>query len=138
MKYTRLILFSLLLSCVIAFAEQVYDRYPFTDSHKEQQFYQLLKKLRCLVCQNQDLLDSNASLAEDLRSEIYKMIQAGESNNEVIAFLTSRYGDVVLFLPPFNQLTLLLWVGPFTLLLPSIGLLFYGIKRRNKLSQRIS
>lgn len=123
---------TLVLNCAVVFADNR-DRYPFDDPDKQQQFYQLLQELRCVVCQNQDLLDSNASLAEDLRNEIYQMIQTGRNKKEIVEFLTSRYGDVVLFLPPLNQSTLLLWFGPFILLVLSVVLLIYGIGRRNRL-----
>jgi cytochrome c-type biogenesis protein CcmH len=105
--------------------------YPL-DSHKQEaQFEHLLKELRCLVCQNQDLSDSNAELAKDLRSQVYQLVKAGNSDTEILTFLTERYGDFILFNPPVKPLTWLLWSGP--LLFSLTGLLLFWrscIKRR--------
>ena len=120
------------LNSSIAHADQ-YDRYPFGSPAQEQQFYSLITQLRCLVCQNQDLLDSNAPLAEDLRDEVYHMVNSGQSNDTILAYLTDRYGDYILFQPPFNKITLFLWLGPFTLLIMAIVILLFVIKRRNKM-----
>ena len=122
----------LFLNISMVHADQ-YDRYPFENSAQQQQFYDLIKDLRCLVCQNQDLLDSNAPLAEDLRDEIYDMVNDGQSNRVILTYLTNRYGDYILFQPPFNKITLLLWLGPFTLLLMAILILVIVIKQRNKM-----
>ena len=86
--------------------------YPFKSVQQEAQFNYLLKELRCLVCQNQDLADSNASLAQDLRLNVYHLVQENRSDDEIIQFLTSRYGDFILFKPPMKSLTVLLWFGP--------------------------
>jgi len=109
------------------------DRYPFADRYQQQQFYQLLKELRCLVCQNQDLLDSNSPFAEDLRDEVYAMLNADYNEQEVLRFLTDRYGDFILFQPPLKNTTYFLWFAPFIFLGLGILLLLYGICRRNKL-----
>lgn len=106
------------------------DRYQFDDPQAQAEFYQLLKELRCLVCQNQDLSDSNASLAEDLRQEVYALIQQGYSKAEVLRYVTDRYGDFILFKPPLQVSTYALWFTPFALLLLATGLLLYRIKRR--------
>jgi len=91
--------------------------YPLETPQKEAQFEHLLKNVRCLVCQNQDLADSNADLAKDLRLQVYHLVQEGKSDNEIIDYLASRYGDFVLFKPPVKALTLLLWFGPFLFLI---------------------
>jgi cytochrome c-type biogenesis protein CcmH len=95
--------------------------HSFDDPQKEQQYKHLVTELRCLVCQNQNLADSNAELAQDLRQEIYEMIQAGASQQEIIDFMVDRYGDFVLYRPPFKKSTAFLWIGPFLIL--AIGLL---------------
>ena len=77
----------------------------------------LAHELRCLVCQNQTLADSNAPLAVDLRNQIREQLQGGASERDVIDFMVARYGDFVLYRPPFKASTLLLWAGPFLLLL---------------------
>src|ERR1044072_112926 len=74
--------------------------YPFDSVKKEAQFNYLLKELRCLVCQNQDLADSNADLAKDLRAQVYELVQEGKTDTEISDYLTDRYGDFILFKPP--------------------------------------
>lgn len=98
----------------MAFANSMY---PLDSVKKETQFNHLLKDLRCLVCQNQDLADSNAELAKDLRSQVYQLVKEGKSDSEIMDYLTDRYGDFILFKPPVKSVTLLLWYGPFLFLL---------------------
>ena len=86
--------------------------YPLDTAKQDAQFSHLLRELRCLVCQNQDLADSNAGLAKDLRDEVYQMVKTGKSDNEIIQYLTMRYGDFILFKPPVKSITVLLWFGP--------------------------
>ena len=88
----------------------------FADVATEERLRNLSKELRCVVCQNEALSDSPADLAESMREEIRGLIRAGKTDQEVIEFLTARYGDFVLFRPPFKPLTYLLWVGPFVFL----------------------
>jgi len=89
----------------------------------------LEEDLRCLVCQNQSLADSNAPLAEDLRREVRALAVAGKSDDEIKQFLVARYGDFVLYDPPVKRITWLLWFGPFVLLLCG-GLIWWAILRR--------
>lgn len=96
---------------------QANDLYPLPSKRQEAQFNHLLKELRCLVCQNQDLADSNASLAADLRLAVYERVTAGESDSEIIQYLSARYGDFILFKPPVKRVTWLLWYGPLLFLL---------------------
>jgi len=105
--------------------------YPLNTPQKVAQFQHLLKDLRCLVCQNQDLSDSNADLAKDLRQQVYQMVKEGKSDSEITTFLTERYGDFILFKPPVKLITLLLWFGP--LLFLAIGLFIFW--RSCKLSE---
>jgi len=91
------------------------------DPQLEIQVHRLSTELRCLVCQNQTLADSDAPLAEDLRVEIREMAAKGKSDQEIIDYLVARYGDFVLYRPPVKATTVLLWAGPFLLLL--IGLI---------------
>lgn len=90
--------------------------YPLDNPRQRVQFEHLLTELRCLVCQNQDLANSNAGLADDLRLEVYRLVKEGRSDQEIIAYLTARYGDFILFNPPVKAITWLLWFGPFILL----------------------
>ena len=100
------------------------------DPALEQRVMHLAEELRCLVCQNQSLADSHADLAVDLRNEIREMMQAGKSDEEIREFMVARYGDFVLYNPPVKSTTLILWAGPFFLLLGGgIALAIY-LRRR--------
>ncbi len=92
----------------------------FNDPEQADRYYAMLEEVRCLVCQNQSLADSNAELAQDLRNEIYNMITTEKSDSEIISFLVERYGDFVLYRPPLQENTWLLWLGPFLFLLVGI------------------
>jgi cytochrome c-type biogenesis protein CcmH len=89
----------------------------------------LSNELRCLVCQNQTLADSNAPLAVDLRNQIREQLQAGKSEQDVRDFMVARYGDFVLYKPPLKATTILLWVGPFLLVLLGAVVLFRRLRR---------
>jgi cytochrome c-type biogenesis protein CcmH len=105
---------------------------PFEFEHPqhEQQYMELIAELRCLVCQNQSLADSHAGLAQDLRNEVYKMVSEETPKPEIIEFLVARYGDFVLYRPPLKNTTLLLWFGPFILLLVAVITAFMIVKSR--------
>ena len=90
-------------------------------------------ELRCLVCQNQTIADSHAELAVDLRGQIREMIAKGQSDGQIMDYMTERYGDFVLYRPPFKATTLLLWAGPAVLLLVAVGLLINVLRRRQRL-----
>jgi cytochrome c-type biogenesis protein CcmH len=100
------------------------------DPALEARLQALAKELRCLVCQNESLADSNADLARDLRREIREMMRQGRSDREVVEFLVARYGDFVLYRPPVKSTTLALWVGPFVLLAIGLGALAVVVRRR--------
>lgn len=102
------------------------------DPVAEKRLVKLSEQLRCLVCQNQNIADSHAELAEDLRREIRGMIQAGKSDKEIIDFMVARYGDFVLYNPPFKATTVLLWVGPLALMLVGLVALGRYLKQRNQ------
>jgi len=106
---------------------------PNEEPKIEQRMKALTEQLRCLVCQNETLADSRADLAEDLRREIREQIKAGKDDKEIIAFLTARYGDFVLYNPPVKMTTYLLWFGPFILLVAGTGVLYRYLKRRREL-----
>ena len=95
--------------------------YEFDDPDDAKRFRQMSEELRCMVCQNQSLADSNAELAQDLRRELYNLIVEGKSNREIADFMVARYGDFVLYRPPLTSSTLMLWVGPVILMV--IGLI---------------
>jgi cytochrome c-type biogenesis protein CcmH len=106
---------------------------PLADNPQvEARLKTLAVELRCLVCQNQTLADSNAPLAEDLRREVREMITKGMSDREIIDFLVQRYGDFVLYRPPWKATTTLLWLGPFLLLIAGSTALVLALRRRQK------
>lgn len=101
----------------------------------EKRMIGLAENLRCLVCQNESLASSHADLAEDLRREVREQMQKGLSDQEIIDYLVSRYGDFVLYDPPVKKATLVLWYGPFILLLVGVGVLVYQLrKRKNRIT----
>jgi cytochrome c-type biogenesis protein CcmH len=100
------------------------------ENPEQQRLRQLEEKLRCLVCQNQTLADSNAELAGDLRREVADQVKAGKSDEQIIEYLVQRYGDFVLYDPPFKLRTLLLWIGPFALFAFAAGILILVLRRR--------
>ncbi len=126
---------ALLISLVICFATVALakEARPAEDPQIEQRMRALTEQLRCLVCQNETLADSRADLAEDLRKEIREQMKAGKSDQEIIAFLTQRYGDFVLYKPPVKATTYLLWFGPFVLLFAGTGVLYRYLKKRREL-----
>jgi cytochrome c-type biogenesis protein CcmH len=98
--------------------------------NNENRIRHLEEKLRCLVCQNQSLADSNAELAGDLRKQVRDQVAAGRSDDEIIGYLVQRYGDFVLYEPPFKATTALLWLGPFLLFVAAAGFLLVAVRRR--------
>ncbi|WP_348944807.1 cytochrome c-type biogenesis protein [Chitinibacter sp. FCG-7] len=98
----------------------------------EERLVALSSELRCLVCQNESLASSRAPLAEDLRREVREQIRAGNSDAQIIDYLTARYGDFVTYRPPWRGRTLLLWLGPFCLLILALGMFMYGISRKRQ------
>ncbi len=98
----------------------------------EKRVIALSEELRCLVCQNQTLAESNAPLAEDLRNQVREKMRAGKSDREVVDFLVERYGDFVLYRPPLKATTILLWFGPFLLLALGFAVLLRRVRRRRE------
>lgn len=106
------------------------DPLIFTDAEREARYQKLTVELRCLVCQNQNLADSDAPLAQDLRREIYNMMQAGRTDDEIKQFLIDRYGDFVLYKPPVKGNTLVLWLMPAVLLLGGALVVLIAVRKR--------
>jgi cytochrome c-type biogenesis protein CcmH len=127
---TRLLTITLLMASFMAsHAEDVPP--DFSDPESRSRYYDMIEEIRCLVCQNQNLADSNAELAQDLRNVIREKIEAGQTDKEIVQFLTDRYGDFVLYRPPLRDNTLVLWAGPFVILLLALFLLIRTISKRN-------
>nr|WP_104003866.1 cytochrome c-type biogenesis protein [Marinobacterium lutimaris] len=102
-------------------AHATIEAYEFNDKATEERFQQLTAELRCPKCQNNNIADSNSPIASDLRGEVYRMLNEGAGDDEVVDFMVTRYGEFVLYKPRVNEMTWLLWYGPFVLL--GIGLL---------------
>ncbi|MEE9492599.1 MAG: cytochrome c-type biogenesis protein [Gammaproteobacteria bacterium] len=132
MKYFsgRLALLICLLAVLpLAHAVKI-EFHDFKDRKQEQLYLQLIADLRCVKCQNQNLAESNAELAKDMRDKTYAMIIDGGSRADVVKYMTDRYGDFVLYKPPFQFNTLLLWIGPPVFLFLSLYLLFRLIRKQ--------
>ncbi|AXQ31719.1 cytochrome c-type biogenesis protein CcmH [Solimonas sp. K1W22B-7] len=100
------------------------------DAGQRERYRTLVHELRCLVCQNQTIADSSAPLAQDLRSQVERQIAEGRSDDEIRQYMTARYGDFVLYKPPVQRNTVLLWVGPFVLLLAALAIALRQLLRR--------
>ena len=105
----------------------------FANQQQQERFDKLNQELRCLVCQNQNLADSDAPLAHDLRREVHEMLIAGRTNEQIKQFLVQRYGDFVLYRPPVQKNTYLLWLAPLILLLAGAWVLRLSIRKRTAL-----
>ena len=116
---------------MVAFATALAHADGSSQSAVDARMKAIADELRCLVCQNQTISDSNASLAVDLRNQIKEQVAAGKSDEEIRDYMVTRYGDFVLYRPPFKASTLVLWLGP-PLLLGAGFLLFWGILRRRR------
>jgi len=101
------------------------DTFTFKTPAQERMFFKISGELRCLVCQNESISDSNADLAKDLRHDVYVMIEQGKTEKQIIAFMVQRYGDYVLYNPPFKPLTWLLWLGPALIFFLA---LYFGVR----------
>jgi cytochrome c-type biogenesis protein CcmH len=121
-----LCIFLLMMSC----GSYAVDTHQLSDPKQQETYETLTKELRCLVCQNQTIADSNAELAGDLRRQVYEMLQQGKSKQEIIQFMTDRYGDFVLYKPPFKGKTSVLWVAPVVFLLVGLITVFFFIRRK--------
>ena len=112
---------ALLLGLLALEAQAIDTEQDLPTPELQARYEKLINELRCLVCQNQSIADSNAGLASDLRREVHGMLLAGKTDAEVLEFMTTRYGDFVLYRPPFVRRTLLLWLAPALLL--GVGIL---------------
>jgi cytochrome c-type biogenesis protein CcmH len=126
MKYVLILLVCLLPA--VSHAGEAKDLAE--DPVLEKRMIGLAENLRCLVCQNESLASSHSDLAEDLRREVREQMRKGLSDKEIVDYLVSKYGDFVLFDPPMKKATLLLWYGPFALLLIGLGVLVYQLRKR--------
>lgn len=108
------------------------DYHQLADPEQQKTYELINSELRCLVCQNQTIADSNAELAGDLRRQVFEMLQQGKSKDEIVQFMTDRYGDFVLYNPPLKTKTALLWLGPIAFLVSGLAMAFWIIRRKKK------
>ena len=130
---TTLSLTLLPVLCIVSFLSLAQEAPPAAeDPILEKRVQRLSEELRCLVCQNQSLADSNADLAVDLRNQVRELMQQGQTDAQIREFMVARYGDFVLYNPPVKSATLLLWLGPFVLLaVAGVALVTY-LRRRDR------
>ncbi|CDF83062.1 Cytochrome c-type biogenesis protein CcmH [Pseudomonas knackmussii B13] len=121
----RLLAVALLGLTLCGVARAAIDTYEFPDEGERQRFRDLTTELRCPKCQNQDIADSNAPIAADLRKQIYEQLKQGKSDDQIVDYMVARYGDFVRYKPPVNERTWLLWFGPAALL--GFGVLVIGV-----------
>ena len=125
---------AIVLAVLVAAAAAANEALPASaDPVLEARMLRIAAELRCLVCQNQTIADSNAALAVDLRRETRTLLRQGKSDAEIIDYMTARYGDFVLYRPPLKATTALLWLGPAVLLLVGAGVLILVLRRRSRL-----
>lgn len=129
----RLLSCSLLLALLFGGSVRAaIDTHEFASEAERQRFRTLTEELRCPKCQNQNIADSNAPIANDLREEIFRMLEQGKSNEQIVEHLVLRYGDFVRYKPPLDGRTLLLWFGPAALLLGGLSALLLIVLRRRR------
>ncbi|WP_421260947.1 cytochrome c-type biogenesis protein [Aeromonas jandaei] len=105
------------------------DVYTFDNDNQEQVFRELTKELRCPKCQNQDIADSNAGLAKDLRDKTYQMVRQGKDKDEIVDYMVARYGNFILYNPPLMASTLILWLGPLLVIVIGLGVVVMRSRR---------
>jgi len=117
-----------LATTFVVMAEEDAERLTFSSVESKDNYTVLINELRCLVCQNQTIGDSDADLAKDLRAKVYEMTESGKSQSDVIDYMVQRYGDFVLYRPAFQLKTILLWLGPIVFLLLAIWLVIRWVR----------
>lgn len=122
-----------LLTFAVSLSVMAQEPMVFTSQEQQDRFDKLTKELRCLVCQNQNLADSDAELAHDLRREVHELLLSGRTDDQIKQFLVDRYGDFVLYRPPVQTNTYLLWLAPLILLLIGAWILRASIGKRSEM-----
>jgi cytochrome c-type biogenesis protein CcmH len=130
MSFVRSLLIALLLLQVSAWAVAKEATPMAMDPELEKKVNEISAELRCLVCQNQTIADSHAELAVDLKNQVRDMVKAGQTQKEINEYMVTRYGDFVLYRPAVKPTTMLLWVGPFLLLLIGLTVLVINLRKR--------
>lgn len=130
-KTSRISLFLCLAVCLFSVCYAAEDNYGFDDPAQRQAFLRLTADLRCPMCQNQNIADSDAMIARDMRRKVYQLMQQGKSEQQIIDFMKQRYGDFVYYQPPVTPATSLLWIIPIAFVLFG-GFAFIGVRLRTK------
>ena len=125
---------AVLMACTLGAAWAKEAAPASADPALEARMMAISSELRCLVCQNQTIADSHAELAVDLRTQVRELLQAGKTNEQITDYMTARYGDFVLYRPPFKAATALLWIGPAAMVLIGLGALFLVLRRRGRMA----
>jgi cytochrome c-type biogenesis protein CcmH len=132
MKQLKAIFILSIISVFYTTAYAAIEVYQFDDAEKTARFKKLTVELRCPKCQNQNIADSNAEIAQDLRTKLQQMLTANKSDEDIVKYMTDRYGDFVLYEPRITTQTYLLWFGPFLLLAIALSIVFLIVRGRNK------
>lgn len=133
----RYMLLILLLTPVVGLSDTS-ELYPLDSEIKEERFQSLVKELRCPKCQNQNIADSNAPIAKDMRNDVYRMVSEGATEDEVINSVVSRFGEFVRYKPQVEARTLLLWATPLLVVLVGVGLIAVVVVRSRRNSDTAS
>ena len=118
----------------MAESHAVIETYEFSSAELDARYRSLSQELRCPKCQNQNIADSNAPIARDLRAELARQLERGASDEQILAFMVERYGEFVRYRPNVNNQTLVLWIGPWVLLLLGAGVVLRSVRRRGDAS----
>jgi cytochrome c-type biogenesis protein CcmH len=119
---------ALLLALAVP-AQGVIETYEFSDEDLRARYHRLAFELRCPKCQNQNIADSNAPIAQDLRAQLVEQLESGASNDQIVAFMVDRYGEFVLYRPRFSPATAVLWLAPVLLLLAGVVIVYLNVRR---------
>lgn len=126
-----------LLLCLPLLAHAAIAVYEFETPEQEQRFRHLIEELRCPKCQNQSISDSDADIAQDMRAQVAEMLREGRSDEEIVQFFVTRYGDFVTYKPPVNAETMILWAGPGVVFVIGLMLVVLQIRRARARAQAV-
>ena len=131
----RVVAVSLIWIIAVSAQATIFESYSFSSAANQGRYQALIEELRCLVCQNQSVAESDADLAADLRRETHRMIEAGRTDEQIMGFMVQRYGDFVRYHPPLRTTTVLLWWGPIGFVVFGLGLLALSFRTRKRRSR---
>ena len=122
----------MIMGIMLSLSVWAHEQYPFSSKPQQAQFEHLIHDLRCMVCRHQNLAESDAPLAVDMKHMIYEKVKAGQTDSEIQQFLTDRYGDVILFKPPFKAMTWGLWLAPLMFVVLGLSVFLKNIVTTRK------